>query len=565
MDMVVARGRAVRMAPWLALTGMFPWLACAQSVTPDTQEQRERAEREAHQREREREAPDVRLGSPGTGDFHRIDLPREQACFTLRSIHLQGEQANSFGFIQRYLDTYAGRCVGPAGINLIARRAGELAIDRGYVTTRIGVTPQSIANGTLVLTIVPGTIASIRDDDAARGGHWRSALPMRPGALLNLRDIEQALEQFKRVPSQDVDIDIAPGDQPGESILVIKRRRTRPWRMIATLDDSGTRATGRGQAGATLAVDNPLGANDLLSLGYNRNAPASRDKATQGLSGNYSMPWGNWLFSASFYGYRYRQTITGSAQSFSSRGTSRSTDVSAQRLLHRSRSSKTTLALRVGKRWAHSYIEDVELDTQRRNTTMAELSVSQRQYLGNAQLDLRLAQRKGVHWFGGMRDPGGQHPDSPRFGYALTVLDASLYVPFRLGRRSVQWTSEFHAQRSPHTLYGSEFIAIGGRYTVRGFDGEQTLAAERGWYWRNTWSLPAERWPLAFYAGLDNGHVGGPSGRQLGHKSLAGGFLGARGQLGRLSWDAFAGWSLRGGRQLDSMRPATGISLTYVY
>jgi hemolysin activation/secretion protein len=571
MDDVPVRGRkAAHLVPWLALNGwVMAMTATAQTVPPvatlDTQEQRERNERDAAAREQARGAPDVRLETSAPADFRRIDLPVETPCFDVRVIRLRGEHSNAFAFVQKYLDRYAGRCIGGEGVNLIVRRAGELAIDRGYVTSRIGLGAQDLSSGELVLTLVPGVIRDVRYSDDMRAGNWHTALPMRPGDLLNLRDIEQGLEQFKRVPSQDVNIDIAPGEAPGESDLVITVKRTRPWSLVASLDDSGSRATGRGQAGLNLGIDNPLGLNDLLALGYNRSAPASGDKGTKGVSGNYSMPWGNWLFTGSFYGYRYHQLVAGSAQTFLSSGTSRTVDFSAKRLLHRDRNSKTTLDMRVGRRWAHSYIEDVELDTQRRNTTLAELALSHRRYLGSAQLDLRLAQRRGVHWFGGMRDMQGRRSDEPTFGYQLTTFDASLNLPFQLGRQPVQWTSELHAQRSPDTLYGSEFIAIGGRYTVRGFDGEQTLAAERGWYWRNTVTLPVSRWPLAFYAGIDTGHVGGPSGRYLGKKSLSGGFAGLRGNIGRLNWDAFAGWSLRGGRQLDSMRPATGFSLIYQF
>lgn len=56
----------------------------------------------------------------------------------------------------------------------------------------------------------------------------RTALPARPGDILNLRDIEQALENFKRVPTAEADIEIVPGEQPGESDLLIKWRQARP-------------------------------------------------------------------------------------------------------------------------------------------------------------------------------------------------------------------------------------------------------------------------------------------------------------------------------------------------
>jgi hemolysin activation/secretion protein len=561
-----ARGQLCRRAVFLFSCVCAPsWAYAQQASTLDRQEQRERAQREAEAREARQRAPDVRLTEEQHADFRRVDLPTEADCFRIDSLLLQGAYAEKFAFAQTYLNRYAGRCIGRAGVDLIVRRVSDLILDRGYVTTRVGLAPQDLGEGKLGLTLVAGLIHAVRYADDTSAGDWRMALPARPGDLLNLRDIEQALEQMKRVPSQDVTIDIAPADEPGQSDLLITVKRTRPWHGVASLDDSGSRATGRLQAGLNLGVDNPLGLNDILSLGYNHDVRMSAGHGTQGASASYAVPYGNWLVTASTYGYRYHQIVTGSAQTFKSSGTSRTFDLNVQRVVHRDASSKTSVEFRVGKRWAHSYIEDIELDSQRRDATTAEVALVRRQLLGNAQLDLRLAQRYGVHWFGGQRDRPGRRPDEPTFGYALTTLDASLTVPFRLGPVPVQWTGELHGQRSGDTLYGSEFIAIGGRYSVRGFDGEQTLAAERGWYLRNTFSVPLGRLPVAAYAGIDLGHIGGPSAIPDTDKTLRGQFVGLRGNLGRLSWDAFAGWASHGQRTLETMRPATGFQLIYQF
>ena len=558
--------RGAATAKWLfACVALLPCLGLAQT-TPDRQEQRERAQREAQARQRQRATPDVRLTTARGTDFHRTDLPAERPCFRLGSVRLEGTRLADFAWVQRYLDRYVGQCAGRRGIELIVRRTSDLIIDRGYVTTRVGVAAQDLSGGVLRLTLVPGVIRRIRYADATLSGAWQTALPMRPGDLLNLRDVEQGLEQMKRVPSQDVTIDIAPGDTPGASDLVITVRRSRPWHLVATLDDAGSRATGRGQAGISAGFDNPLGINDILSLGYNHDVWQSTGHGTRGVNASYSVPFGRWLFTLSAYDYTYHQTLAGYQTTFVSRGKSRTTDLTVQRMLHRTGSGKTSLELRLGKRKAHSFIEDTEVVSQRRDVTSAELALVQRQYLGAAQLDLRLAQRRGVDWFGGQRDAPGHRRGEPSLDYRLWTLDASLNLPFRLAGQPLQWMTELHAQRSGDTLYAAEFITLGGRYTVRGFDGEQTLAAERGWTWRNTLTAPLGTLPAAFYAGIDVGHIGGPSKTIYGTEhTLRGGVVGLRGQLGHLGWDVFAGWALTGGRVLETRRPATGFQLVYQY
>ena len=552
-------------------------------LSPDQQEQRDRAQREARARQAQQDAPDVRLDAPESPyRWRQTTLPVEAACHRLDAILLEGDHAEAFAFAQRYLDRYRGHCVGSEGLNLIVRRVSDLIVERGYVTTRVGVLPQASSGGTLKLALAAGTIHAVRmaGPDSVRGqsdnsdphvanlgagvGDWHFALPARPGDLLNLRDIEQAVEQFKRLSSQDVSIDIAPTEFAGASDLVISVARTRPWNAVMSLDDSGAPATGRRQAGLNGTFDNVLGINDVLNLGVSRSVPRLATAGTRGWNGYYSVPWGKWTASASLSDYRYQQQVDGFEQSFLSSGKSRNADVTLQRLVHRDSRGKTAIEVRLGKRWAHSFIEDVEIASQRRNVTHGEVALVQRQYIGSAQVDLRLAHRRGLTWLGGQGDAKGHRRDDPSFTYAVNTFDASLAVPFRVGALPLQWSSEYRLQRSSQPLYGSEFITLGGRYTVRGFNGEQTLAGDRGWYWRNTLSLPWGSLPMATYVGLDTGHIGGPGAYGPARKSLRGTVVGVRGSVKRLNLDAFLGRPIAGAGALQARAVTSGFQVSYM-
>src|SRR5690606_42041107 len=84
-----------------------------------------------------------------------------------------------------------------------------------------------------------------------------------PGEVLNLRDVEQALENFQRIPTVAADVQIVPADGdgalPGQSDLVISWQQRSRWRINLSLDDSGSESTGKWQGGATLSLDNQIG------------------------------------------------------------------------------------------------------------------------------------------------------------------------------------------------------------------------------------------------------------------------------------------------------------------
>ncbi|MBC8743040.1 ShlB/FhaC/HecB family hemolysin secretion/activation protein, partial [Paraburkholderia sp. UCT31] len=109
-------------------------------------------------------------------------------------------------------------------------------------------------------------------------------------------------------------------------------------------------------------------------------------------------------------------------------------------------------------------------------------------------------------------------------------------------------------------------LTIGSRYTVRGFDGETMLAAERGFFWRNELQLPVGSTGQSLYAGIDYGHVFGPNAAYLAGTQLAGAVLGVRGsasaKAGALAYDLFAGTPIYKPSDFPTARVTLGFQLT---
>ena len=230
---------------------------------------------DAQQRDAVVRAPSVRSDVPKI-EAHPA-LPAEAPCFRINHFTLdvpnslpdaakaQGASAlpmDRFAFAREWLNHYAGQCVGKQGIDILVKGLSQAILSRGYVTTRVLVPEQDLSSGTLSLSLIPGVIRRIRFIDEKLRGTWKTAFPTHDGELLNLRDLEQGLEQMKRVSSQDVSMQIVPGDRPGESDVVLDVKRGKPWPVIASIDNSGTRATGKLQGNLSVGIDNSLGLNE---------------------------------------------------------------------------------------------------------------------------------------------------------------------------------------------------------------------------------------------------------------------------------------------------------------
>lgn len=560
----------------LSFTATLAHAQVPASAERDAAQQRRAQERETQLREQQERTPDVRLLAPVAPVAPRLP-DAEAPCFIIRQLELRGadagEDASQLGWLQDALAGPDGRdpprdkCLGTKGINLVLQRAQDALVARGFVTTRVLAPPQDLSSGTLVLTVLPGRIRAIRFVEPVdpRATAW-NAVPANPGDILNLRDIEQALENFKRVPSAEADIQIAPADQPGQSDLLITYKQGFPFRLALSADDSGTKGTGKYQSGVTLSYDNWWTLNDLFYVSLNQDLGGgdTGPRGTQGTTLHYSVPLGYWALGTTFGRSSYYQTVAGASQDYTYRGTSNNAELKLARLMYRDASRKTTASLNAFARQSSNFIDDTEVQVQRRAVGGWELGLGHKEFVGPATLEGNLAYKRGIGAFGSLPAPEEAFGEgSSRF--ALLSADASVSLPFKLGdqrwRYNANWRAQFH--RTP--LTPQDRFAIGGRYSVRGFDGESSLSSESGWLVRNELSAALGESGQELYAGLDHGEVGGPSSDLLVGKSLTGAVFGVRGGFKNMQYDLFIGAPVYRPEGFKAASSVVGFSLNFSF
>jgi hemolysin activation/secretion protein len=551
----------------LALLGA----SSAQTLTNaerDAAEQRRIQERETQLREQQEKARDVRLNAP-TAQAQRLP-EQESPCFPIRQIELRGNHAGQFSWVLDQLsgaqkdDSPLRKCVGAQGVGVLQQRAQEALVAKGFVTSRMLVQPQDLSTGNLVFTVLPGTLHETRPDAGIPPRTLRSAMPMREGDILNLRDIEQALENFQRVPTTQADIQIAPASTPDQSDLVIHHQTGFPLRASFSLDDSGSKSTGRYQASATLSWDNPLGLNDLFYISQGNDAQGG-DPGPRGNQSNtlhYSLPWGYWAFGLTASDSSYYQTLTGSALGTIYSGGSGSTELKASRLVYRDATSKDTVYLKALERHARNYINSTEILVQRRASALWELGLEHKVFIGPGTLQATVAHKRGTRDFDAIDAP----EESSSTGTArpsFWTADLNWSTPWTPWKLPLAYQANLRLQATDVALASPDRFGLGGRYTVRGFDGENSLSGDAGWLLRQDlqWNLGQSGGQL--YVALDMGEVDGPNATGLSDRFMAGTALGWRVQYKKLQFDAFVGHPLHTPSTVRTSASTAGFSLNY--
>lgn len=464
-------------------------------------------------------------------------------------------------------DTVVGQCLGAKGIELLIQRAQESLVQRGYVTTRVLASPQNLSRGTLVLAVLPGMVDAVRFKEAdVAVVRLFNSVPLQQGDLLNLRDMEQALENLQRVPTAQAQITVAPASGSGtlaHNDVVIDYHQARPWRAALTLDDSGSKGTGKFQGSATLSLDNPLHLSDLLYLtrSHDLGGGDPGPRGTRGYTVHYSLPINYWMVSAAHSAGSYFQQVPGKYLSHTYSGTSESAEIKLARLVYRDLVRKTRIGLTAWHRGSNNFINDTEVRVQRRSVGGWELGLNHTDAWGQSQWEAGLAWKRGTGDFDAIAAPEEAFNEgTSRLG--LVTADMAITAPLGGAVARGAYHVALHVQDNTTRLTPQDRIAIGGRYSVRGFDGESSLAGDRGWTLRNEWSVYLGNSGQEGFLAVDVGEVGGPSTEALPGKTLSGGVVGLRGTYKKWAYALFVGAPLHQPAGFKTDETTAGFTLT---
>ena len=515
----------------------------AYPVIPMTQQEQLQQDRDT-QRERNLRLDAERVGTV-VSEPALIDVPSDKngASFYIKQIQLDGVP-KELSFLNKIARKHEQKHVTVSDITNIRNAFQRKLLDKGYVTSQVYIPEQNLNAGTLQFMVMPGRVEDIRYSASSAHGPWRTAFSVRPGDILNIRDVEQGLEQMKRVSSQSVTMKLLPGTSVGTSIIELSIKQDKPVHGSISFDNSGLESTGVYQGSFTSSFDQVFRANDTFTMSLSGDLSGSGSiKGTRAASLNYVIPHGKDTFSLSFSKSRYHQTIQSNPYDFTYSGKSTTMKAKWNHVWSRTQREKRAFDISISTRHNHRFINDMEMPVQALRTTSMEFGVSNRKYIGNATLYSRL----GFQWGIGALGAQPEHKASVAMGgptsrYHMWLVDVDYRKPFIMGHRPASFTSSFHGQwvQGGKRVYSVDTINIGNRYSIYGFDGEYTLMGDSGWYVRNEVSSVIPRLNTEVYLGLDVGAVYGKSTEALVGKTIAGTALGVRGNYASgLLFDAF--------------------------
>jgi len=400
----------------------------------------------------------------------------------VREIRITGNTIFSAEEIGQVAAPYVNRELTAEDLESLRVALTRLYVNRGYVNSGAILPDQTVTEGVVTYQIIEGGLAGI----SVEGNRWfrtrylQDRLSLGAAPPLDANALQRRLQLLLEDPRiQRINAELRPGAKPGEALLDVNVEERFPFRLWLDFDNYQTPSVGAERGLITLEHQNLTGNGDILTLTYGKSS--GLDPL---LDFRYALPVTRWDTTASFQ-YR-KNTFAVIDQLFSVLKIQSDSEIftlAVRQPVYRSPATEVALEL-IGERESeHTFLlgQPFTLTPGARNGESIVTAIRLAQEFVHRSQNQVIAARSrfsvGIEALGSTvheRDL----PDSRFFawlGQFQWVRRFGILEAFGLPDTQLIFRSDL--QLANDALLTLEQIAVGGRYTVRGYR-ENTLVRD---------------------------------------------------------------------------------------
>lgn len=456
------------------------------SISQNTIEIEKRRDAELELRKLQSE---ININKKNSYPLHEIINQKEGKGSKINKVTILGNTVISKQEILNLKRKYIGKSGGKNVINLL-KELENIYLKNGYVTTRVKIDMKNtnFQKGVITYKIVEGKIEDIRFKHENIGIRNKikinSSFPIEKGDIVNIKDLDQGIDNLNSVSCNNAKFDLIPGQVFGTSIVEIENQKNKKISGTINYNNLGQETTGNERGKISLTFEDILGMNDSFTGIYQRKLGVKRDKRdNENFSFYYKIPYKYWEFSFSRDQSEYFSIVEALNNSYKSNGISKNENYSIRRVLNRNSEGKTDFGITLTKKNTKNYLEDIKLVSSSRRLSILKLDLNNQKRFLNGILYSNLAYYKGLDRFGAQTDKG-KDKDVPKAQFSKYTLDLNWYRPFKIYDKNFSYRLGVSGQYSDDILYPSEKMIIGDDTTVRGFK-DNSIMGDKGFYVRN--------------------------------------------------------------------------------
>jgi hemolysin activation/secretion protein len=394
----------------------------------------------------------------------------------VRDIMVTGSTVFSDEQIAEVTAPYKNRTLTTEDLERLRLALTLMYINKGYLTSGAIIPDQDVQAGVVAVHIIEGKLSRI---DVVGNRWFRSAYirdrielgSQTPVLMEPLQEQLQILQQDRRI--ERINAELRPGDERGDSVLNVRVQDRQPFHASMEVNNYQTPLVGEIRGLGTLAHDNLTGNGDQLSLSYGQSSGAFPI-----VDASYALPFNRYGTTFSPYYRRYDFKLI--EDPFGPLNLKTNTEIigmSLRQPIYRTVTDEVALSIIGEHLYTQSFIFNGTPDEQTFNifpgfqngaATVSALRFAQEWI--HRTVDTVLAVRSrfsvGLNVLGATINANPDTPDGQFFSWLGQVQGIQQFGEKFFG---MQLLERMDLQLTNSPLFPLEQVALGGRYTVRGY------------------------------------------------------------------------------------------------
>ncbi len=202
-----------------------------------------------------------------------VPQPLPNTIIQVEKIEVVGSTILSEDEINALIKPFEGSSATLEQLQQIADKITEIYLNRGYITSRAVLPPQTITAGVVQIQAIEGKLARIEVEGNKRvhKSYIRSRIRLGAGIPLSTSSLENQLRLLRVDPLFDnVEASLRAGDNAAESILIVRVTEANPFQSSFSFDNYSPPSVGSERLGVSVRHRNLTGNGDELAGAYYR-------------------------------------------------------------------------------------------------------------------------------------------------------------------------------------------------------------------------------------------------------------------------------------------------------
>src|SRR5712691_173921 len=392
----------------------------------------------------------------------------------VRQIRIVGNTVFPMEKLLEVTQRYVNRELATEDLEALRLELTRLYIDAGYINSGAIIPDQKLSEGVITLQIIEGELSNIEIAGTTwfRDSYIRKRIALGAGPPLNIGALQgrlQFLQQDERIAR--LAAELRPGVQRGESALLVKVEETNPFKVELAFNNYQSPTVGAERELITVTHQNVTGHGDPLSVTYGRSEGIDVQ-----IDASYAVPL---TVYDTTLGVRYRRNtfnvVESQFQALNVQSRSEAYSVTLRQPIFHTLTREFAIALSAERQENETALLgepfSFSLGTQNGRSAVTALRVALEwtERTQNQVLAARSRLSLGIDAFNSTINEDNL-PDSRFVAWLGQVQWAR-----RLTDWGLQVISRLDVQLAAQPLLPLEQIAVGGRFTVRGYRENQVV------------------------------------------------------------------------------------------